>query len=137
MISIWAVLYPNSQITITANNINTFRRKILKFCKNWTNNRVQARRIAKNLVEHDQLFSYMPNESLEKAFSRTKIIDFKGKKMIIIPTKSYEVSNLAKEELDDHSISMLIKYYPNCHWSLAKLKKIPYTNYYITLITEK
>lgn len=133
----WAKLYPDKKITIQARNINNFRESFFKVGKDWANNRIQERRIAKNLVQHDQLFGYMPNDDLEKAFARTRVINFKGKKSIIIPTKTYEMSNLAKEQLESNSATMLTKYYPNCHWKPARLKRIKYTNYYITIISEK
>ena len=137
MLSSWAIFFPNTKITITADNINKFRQKLFKISQNWANNRIQEHRISKNLVEHDQLFSYAPNETLEKAFVKTRIFDIKGKKMIVIPTKKYEVSMLAKEQLDNYSLSMLMEYYPNTHWQRAKITRIPYINFFFIKITEK
>ncbi|MCT3208389.1 hypothetical protein EFO75_06935 [Limosilactobacillus reuteri] len=137
VIIIWAIMFPNAKVTITATGINNFRRKFLLILKNWTNNRIQARRIAKNLVEHNQLFTYAPNQDLEKAFAKVIIFRIKGKKIIVIPTKKYVVSKLAKEQLDNYSLSMIMEYYPNTHWQRAEITRIPYINFFFVKIAEK
>ncbi|MEY8295261.1 hypothetical protein [Limosilactobacillus caviae] len=136
-ISFWAFLYPNAKITLKATSIKKTSYFIYRKLQIWGNNRIQERRIAKSLVEYDQLFSYAPNYDLEKAFSKTKAFNHKGKKLIIIPTRTQALSKLAKEQLDNLSLPMLNEYYPNVHWNLAELKKFPYINYFLVIVTEK
>lgn len=145
---IWVFLFPNSKITIKANDIRKTSEFIYQKLQVWSNNRLQTHRLRQSLVQQEIMlahsqqlpilsFNSEQHELAAKAFRRTIVFQWHRKTRIVIPTGTFVLSKFAIRELDNYLLDLLTSYYPRHHWQPIIIKRAPLINYFYIIINEK
>lgn len=148
MLSIWAIAFPSSKVTIRAGDVRKLGNHFYEMVKTWANNRLQTHRLRQSLVQreimlaHSQQLTMLSSNSelyemTAKSFKKIVIFQRHQKTTIIIPTGSLAITDFAKKELDSCLLELLMTYYPNHHWQQLASQRVPLTNYFYLVIKQK
>ncbi len=144
----WSILFPNSKVTIRANDVRQLGNRLYQILKTWANNRLQTHRLRQSLVQreimlaHSQQFIAFSKDSelhelAARVFRKLFVFQKKHKTNIIIPIGSSALADFAQNELDNGLLELLITYYPHHHWQPLETKRVPWTNYFYLTIKQK
>lgn len=148
ILSIWVLLYPQSEVTIRAGDLRQIGNRVYKMIKTWANNRLQTHRLRQSLVQREIMLAHsqqLPilssnseqHELAAKAFKRLIIFQKHKKTVIVIPTGTFAITKFSIDELDNYLLELLTMYYPDHHWQPTKPNKLSLFNYFYLEIKQK
>lgn len=148
ILSIWVLLYPQSEVTIRAGDLRQIGNRLYKMIKTWANNRLQTHRLRQSLVQREVMLAHSrqlqimsinseQHELAAKAFRRTIVFQKHQKTKVVIPIGSPALVDFAENELNSYLLNLLVEYYPTHHWHPLETKRIPWTNYFYLTIKQK